>query len=77
MKCVAKMKCSPVVDRAAGRTGGTGAEMLEWRSDRRNLSVLVKKVTGIISIYILTQPEYVAIPKYVLGQRPGFFRLSV
>ena len=71
------MKCSAVVDQAGGRTGRTGAEMLEWRSDRRNLSVLVKKVTGIISIYILTQPEYVAIPKYVLGQRPGFFRLSV
>ena len=71
------MKCSAVVDRADGHTGRTGAEMLEWRSDRRNLSVLVKKVTGIISIYILTQPEYVAIPKYVLGQRPGFFRLSV
>ena len=40
------MKCSAVVDRAGGRAGRTGTEMLEWRTDRRNLSVLVKKITG-------------------------------
>ena len=46
------MKCSAVVDRACGRVGRTGTEMLteilEWRTDRRDLSVLVKKITDII-----------------------------
>ena len=49
MKCIDKMKCSAVVDRAGGHTGRPGAEILEWRTDRRNLSVLVKKITDIIS----------------------------
>ena len=48
MKCIGKMKCSAVVDRARGRAGRTGTEMLEWRTDRRNLSVLVKKTTDIL-----------------------------
>ena len=47
MKCIDKMKCSAVVDRAGARAGRAGAEMLEWRTDRRNLTVLVKIVTDI------------------------------
>ena len=39
------MKCSAVVDRGGGRDGRTGTEKLEWRTDRRDLSVLVKKIT--------------------------------
>ena len=38
MKRIDKMKCSAVVDRALAVH-----EMLEWRTDRRNLSALVKK----------------------------------
>ena len=44
MKRSDKMKCSAVVDRARDRAGRTGTEMLEWRTDRRNLSVLVKQI---------------------------------
>ena len=44
-KVLTKMKCSAVVDPADGRTGRTGALMLEWRTDRRNLTVLVKNRT--------------------------------
>ena len=50
MKRSDKMKCSAVVDRARDRAGRTGTEMLEWRTDRRNLSVLAKKITDIICI---------------------------
>ena len=39
------------MDRAGGRTGRTGAEMLEWRTDRRNLSVLVKKIIDLRPFY--------------------------
>ena len=46
MKCIDEMKCSAVVYRACGRAGRAGtemlAEMLEWRTDRRDLSVQVK-----------------------------------
>ena len=46
MKGNDKIKCSAVVDRARGRAGPTGTEMLtemlEWRTDRRDLSVQVK-----------------------------------
>ena len=45
MKRSDKMKCSAVVDRARDRAGRTGTEMLEWRTDRRNLSVMGKKIT--------------------------------
>ena len=45
-----KMKCSAVVYRARYRAGRTGTEMLEWRADRRNLSVLGEKITDIISV---------------------------
>ena len=52
MKCIDKMKCSAVVDRAHGRAGRTGTEMLtemlEWRTDRRGLSVLGNTITDII-----------------------------
>ena len=34
-----------VMDRAGGRAGRTGTEKLEWRTDRRDLSVLVKKIS--------------------------------
>ena len=53
------MKCSAVVDRACGRTGRAGAEkMLEWRTDRRNLSVLVNKITDIISTVVVAVCRY-------------------
>ena len=49
MEYIEKMKCSVVVGRARHRAGRTGTEMLtemvEWRTDLRNLSVLVKKIT--------------------------------
>ena len=52
MKCIDKMKCSAVVDRAHGRAGRTGTEMLtemlEWRTDRRNLSALGENITDMI-----------------------------
>ena len=46
------MNCSAVVDRVGGRAGRTGTEKLEWRTDRRNLNVLVKKITDVRSIYL-------------------------
>ena len=52
MKGIDKMKCSAVVDRARRRAGRTGTEMLtemlEWRTDRRGLSVLGNTITDII-----------------------------
>ena len=50
MKRVAKMKCSAIVDAAGGRAGRTGTKKLERRTDRRNLSVLMKNITDTISI---------------------------
>ena len=51
MKCIDEMKCSAVVYMARGRAGRTGTEMptemLEWPTDRRDLSLLVKKITDI------------------------------
>ena len=50
-----EMKFSAVVDREGGSAGRTGTEKLKWRTDRRNLVVLVKQIYDIIytpDIYI-------------------------
>ena len=43
-----EMKFSAVVDREGGSAGRTGTEKLKWRTDRRNLVVLVKQIYDMI-----------------------------
>ena len=47
--------------RARGRAGRTGNEMMESRTDRKNLSVLVKKITGIRVMSILVSNIYTSL----------------
>ena len=53
MKCFDKMKCSDVVDRALAVQALKCLLMLEWRADRRDLSVLVKKITDLLVVSIM------------------------